>query len=289
MAESVRRVHLASGSLAEDAGYHAAADIALLCAERGIEYRLVGGLAVALIHATHGAPGEVPPRQTADADLGAEGHIVAESGLDVGLLEQGYRRIEGNRFVKGGGDLARVIDVLVPTMGDRIATNVPCGPLTVDAVPGLRLALSTEPLPLSLSVLLSTGETVETRVDLPQVIPAIVLKAYAFAARSSERDLLDLWKLLEVTRSAGTTVMDWQPVHAQKRDAIRHLYQRVVPATSVGASIARGRGLAGSEDRGLGASARANARVSCTVCSSGPLSWSRNRPPRRVASDRRPH
>lgn len=188
------------------------------------------------------APGEVLSRQTADADLGAEDHIVAESGLDVRLLGQGYRRTEGNRFVKGEGDLAWVIDVLVPAMGDRIATNVPCGPLTVDAIPGLRLALSTEPLPLSVSVLLSTGETLNTSVDLPQVIPAIVLKAYAFAARSHERDLLDLWKLLETAHSVGITVADWQPVHAQKRDAIRRLQQRVVPATGVGANIARDRG-----------------------------------------------
>lgn len=242
MSEPVRHAHLASASLAEDAGYQTAADIALLCAELGIQYRLIGGLAVALIHAAHGAPGEVPSRQTADADLGAEDHIVAESGLDVRLLGQGYRRTEGNRFVKGEGDLARVIDVLVPAMGDRIATNVPCGPLTVDAIPGLRLALSTEPLPLSVSVLLSTGETLNTSVDLPQVIPAIVLKAYAFAARSHERDLLDLWKLFETAHSVGIRVADWQPVHAQKRDAIRRLHQRVVPATGVGANIARDRG-----------------------------------------------
>lgn len=242
MSDLSRQVHLTSGSLAEDVGYETAMDIAFLCGELGIEYRLVGGLAISLIHAAHGSPGEVPPRQTADADLGAEDRVVAESGLDVTLLGNGYHQTEGNRFVKGEGELARVIDVLIPTLGDRISTNVPCGPMSVDAIPGLRLALSTEPLTLSLSVLLSTGETLEMSLDLPQVIPAIVLKAYAFAARSKEGDLLDLWRLFETARHAGMTAVDWQPVHAQKRDGIRHLQQRVVPAASVGATIARTRG-----------------------------------------------
>ena len=108
--------------------------------------------------------------------------------------------------------------------------------------PGLRLALTTDSLLLALSVRLSTGETLETNLHLPQVISAIVLKAYAFAARSTERDLLDLWKLLETAWNAGITAADWHPVHAQKRDALRHLEQRVIPATSAAGTIARTRG-----------------------------------------------
>lgn len=167
---------------------------------------------------------------------------MAESRLGTEFRRQGYQQKEGNRFVKGEGDLAQVIDVLVPATGGRITTNVPCGLLTVDAIPGLRLALSTEPLPVSLSVVLSTGTTLETSLDLPQVIPAIVLKAYAFAARGKEGDLLDLWKLLETALSLGITAADWPPVHAQKRDALRHLQERVIPAASVAANIARGKG-----------------------------------------------
>ena len=242
MADSGLRVHLASGSRAEDAGYQTAADIALLCAQAGIEYRLIGGLAVSLIHAAHGSPGDLPARQTADADLGAEDHAVAARGLDALLLEQGYRQTQGNRFVKGEGVRARTIDILIPSTGGQLATNVPCGPLTVDAIPGLRLALTTDSLLLALSVRLSTGETLETNLHLPQVISAIVLKAYAFAARSTERDLLDLWKLLETAWNAGITAADWHPVHAQKRDALRHLEQRVIPATSAAGTIARTRG-----------------------------------------------
>lgn len=161
MADSGLRVYLASGSRAEDAGYQTAADIALLCAQAGIEYRLIGGLAVSLVHAAHGSPGDLPARQTADADLGADDHAVAASGLDALLLEQGYRQAQGNRFVKGDGAQARAIDILIPSAGGQLTTNVPCGPLTVDAIPGLRLALTTNPQPLSLTVRLSTGETLE--------------------------------------------------------------------------------------------------------------------------------
>lgn len=149
MADAARQVQLASGSRAEDAGYGTVADLSRLCSDLQIEYRLVGGLAVALIHAAHGSPGEVPARQTADADLGADENVVAESRLGTELQRQGYQQKEGN---------------------------------------------------------------------------------------------LDLWKLLETALSLGITAADWPPVHAQKRDALRHLQERVIPAASVAANIARGKG-----------------------------------------------
>jgi hypothetical protein len=232
-------LNLVSGSLAEDAGYQAAADIAVVCADLGIEYRLIGGLASALIHAAHGAPGDVPPRQTADADLGADDLIVAAAGLKARLLAQGYRRSHGNRFVAGEGDATRTIDVLVPAPGPRLLGNISCGPLVVDAIPGLRLAFAVEPLTLSLAVRLSTGAPLVASVEVPQVIPALVLKAYAFAARITDRDLLDLWRLLETAHALGLTSEDWRPIHAQKRDALPHLESLVLPAASVGANIAR--------------------------------------------------
>ncbi|MCK0110547.1 hypothetical protein MWU75_00085 [Ornithinimicrobium sp. F0845] len=112
-------LHLASGSLAEDAGYLTSADIASVALGLGLDYRLVGGLAVSMLHAAHGSPGDVPPRQTADADVGMDHHIVTSDGLVQGLGELDYVQTEGNRFVKGAGDEARVIDVLVPTVGGR--------------------------------------------------------------------------------------------------------------------------------------------------------------------------
>lgn len=105
MADPGRHVHLVSGSRAEDVGYQTAADTALLCAEARIDYRLIGGLSVSLIHAAQRAPGEVPPRLTADVDLGADDRMVAESGLDVRLLRRGYRMTHGNRFVKEEGGM----------------------------------------------------------------------------------------------------------------------------------------------------------------------------------------
>lgn len=168
---------MVSGSRAEDAGYRTAADVALVAAQTNLAYRLVGGLAVSLLHAAHGSPGETRPRLTADADLGVDDKIVAEVGLAEVLRGLGYQQSEGNRFIHGAAADQRVIDVLIPTVGDRLQTNVTRGDLVLDAVPGLGLALDTPPMVVSLSVWLSTGESLDTTLHLPDVIPALSLKA----------------------------------------------------------------------------------------------------------------
>lgn len=243
-AEAPRTVHIASGSLAEDAGYRTAADLAALASQTGLTYRLVGGLAVSLLHSAHGAPGDLPLRLTADADLGTEDHVLVTSGLTDELRELGYRQTEGNRFVRDGTEHPRVIDILIPTIGDRLETNITRGDLTVDAVPGLRLALDDPPVIVALTTTLSSGETLSVDLALPGIIPAIVLKAYAFNARVAERDLRDLWKLLEIAHSLELVPADWSPMSAQKRDAARVLHARVAPPSSVGATMARRYGLA---------------------------------------------
>lgn len=64
-------INLASTSRAEDSGYHAVKDVADIAAEMGSDYRLIGGHMVSLLVAFYGVT-DVPNRETADADMGAD-------------------------------------------------------------------------------------------------------------------------------------------------------------------------------------------------------------------------
>jgi len=176
-------VSLISGSAAEDASHRTAVDIAVAATQANLPYRLIGGLAVSILHAAFGSPGEVPHRLTADADLGVDDQILVGSDVGRVLEELGYTQVEGNRFIHGSGVSQRTIDVLVPTVGDHLVTNIP------------------EP-----------------------------------------RDLLDLWKLLEVAHLLGLSFDDWEPMRAQKRDAALVLHDRVGSRPSVGATMSRRHG-----------------------------------------------
>ncbi|MCK0110546.1 hypothetical protein MWU75_00080 [Ornithinimicrobium sp. F0845] len=85
---------------------------------------------------------------------------------------------------------------------------------------------------------LTDGSTLTTNLDVPDVIPAIVLKAYAFEARRKLGDALDLWKLFEVAHSLDLHPDAW-PARATTRDALKALHTHLVPPSSLGANLAR--------------------------------------------------
>lgn len=86
-----------STSRAEDMGYLAMADIAATAAALGIDYRLIGGHMVSHLVYAYAVEG-VPVRETADADLGVTGEVVADSRLLDQLMAMSYQRVAGNRF-----------------------------------------------------------------------------------------------------------------------------------------------------------------------------------------------
>ncbi|SNR59580.1 hypothetical protein [Blastococcus mobilis] len=182
-------------------------------------YRLVGGNAVTLLVAVHGVSDLVPARETADADFGAAYPVVADPRLLAALRERGYRQQSGNRFLRThtlGPTTGRaapswdlVIDVLAPSYVGRLLPNQTHGELVVDEVPGLNLALAREGTPVTVEVTLTSGHTVTTALMLPDVVSAICLKAYAYAGRLTERDAVDLWRLLEAAYAAGITAALW--------------------------------------------------------------------------------
>lgn len=236
-ASATPHVYLASPSRSADAGHLASADIAKIASEAGIEFRLVGGNAVSLLTWVHGATGLAPDRETNDADLGVPAQAVGADPLLEALLRHEYHQVDGNRFSKeidhGGSRLDLQIDILVPSHSGLIVNNHPFGDLVVDAIPGLAVAIARPPTPLRVSATLTTGEELGYEIQLPDVIAALCMKAYAYRWRSSERDALDIWRLLEIAQHLKMSTSNW-PAGASGLDTAKILHRHFGQVASAG-------------------------------------------------------
>jgi hypothetical protein len=233
------RLALVSASRAGDAAFLAAADLAAIAAELDVAYRLIGGNAVSLLVALHGVGDRVPPRETADADFGAEYTVIADPLLLEALLRRGYLQEAGNRFSREhtlpaldpaatAPSWPLVVDVLAPSYEGRLLPNKAHGPLVVDEVPGLNLALARPGTAVTADVRLTSGHELVTDLLLPDVVSAICLKAYAYAGRLTDRDAVDLWRLLEAAFAAGITATTWPsgPTAATAASVLRQHFGR---------------------------------------------------------------
>lgn len=222
-----------STSRAEDMGYLAMADVAAATEAMGVDYRLVGGHMVSHLVYAYAVEG-VPTRETADADLGATGEVVADPRLLEQLDALGYDMVQGNRFERNltAAELAEsetesevlrpTIDVLVPSGTSRHEPGQPVGELVVDAIPGLLLALHAEPVEVTVTATLTTGAELEMSVSIPSPKAALCLKLLAYGSRFATKDVIDIWRLLAVCRAAGVTPDDWHTKGTQG-DALKVL------------------------------------------------------------------
>jgi hypothetical protein len=213
---------LASTSRAEDAGYLALVDVATVARELDVNYRLVGGHMVSLLMGHHQVA-DVPSRETADADLGAEFSVVGDQRLVDALTDRGYTRpTSSNRFIRAlGGDLQAVVDVLAPSYTGKHQPNQQHGALVVDEIPGLGYALAAEPVVLDLAVVLTSGTDLRATVRLPGPLPALFLKLLAYDSRFAPKDAEDIWRMLAVCHAAGVGPDDW-------KDSVTHRSARSV-------------------------------------------------------------
>ncbi len=189
-------IHVISGSRAEDAAYRALADAAI--AASGLDtWRLVGGHMVNL----HALRSTVPLtlRATRDADLAVELVAIKSGGLLDQLRTLGYDNPRsGNRFelsVPGG---AATIDLLAPSFTTRYIANMDAGPIAVDGIPALHVALARPPLWFDVTAELTSGDRTEARVAIPDIASALAIKAFAYTQRLAPRDAEDIRRLLEV-------------------------------------------------------------------------------------------
>ncbi|MCW3839181.1 hypothetical protein ONA70_03600 [Micromonospora yasonensis] len=94
-------VALTSTSRAADAGFLTLADLSSIAVHLELDYRIVGGHMVTLLTAAHGVVGQVPMRETLDADFAALPAVIADPRLPQALAEWGYRPVDAaNRFVR---------------------------------------------------------------------------------------------------------------------------------------------------------------------------------------------
>ncbi|MGV7710960.1 hypothetical protein PJM28_29190, partial [Mycobacterium kansasii] len=70
-----------------------------------------------------------------------------------------------------------------------------------DAAPGLRLALALPPIQVSVVARLTTSDSIEFAVPVPDVEAAFVLKTLVRKVRDTERDLQDIETLLQIVAS----------------------------------------------------------------------------------------
>ena len=219
-------VAIDSASNAADLGLRALADLSE--AASGYNYRVIGGHMVHLL--TYVYPTEEATRRaTADADAGIAAEIAGGPDLDVRLLDRGYERVSGNRWEAPSGDPDNplAVDLLVPSTSGRGHETKFIGDegYGFDAIPGLSLALSASPLDVAVRARLYSGELRTFAVCIPDVEPAVVLKALAWNSRYKPRDIEDLSSLMAIVHQhrAG---LEWKldgPCIGARRDAARVL------------------------------------------------------------------
>lgn len=206
---------IASASIAEDLSFLALRDVAQVVADLDIEAaRIIGGHMVTL-HVYRHALGHDLYRATADADLGVPPFAVRDAGVIEALLDRGYSRHSGNRYRRRVPELEShvdapfaVVDVLVPAYTSRPRENrIVSDDLTTIEVPGLALALARPPVDVRLDVALVAGSTLEFDVRLPDEPSSFVMKALAWRQRAAPKDIVDVWRMLEVL-AAGATMSD---------------------------------------------------------------------------------
>lgn len=216
-----------SVSQASDLGYRALADLAAAAA--GLDYRVVGGHMVQLLMYVY--PCELAVRRgTSDADAGIHGMTAAGLELHHQLLARDYKASAGSHYVKGEDDELIEVDLLVPRKLNERTEEL--GGRVFDAIPGLALALSQEPILLSVRARLLSGDELGFSVPVPGIEVALMMKALAMQTRSAQKDLTDVCSLLEMAHLHRAS-LDWKldnpevVAKGHRRDGARALHQIV--------------------------------------------------------------
>lgn len=225
-------------SVADDLGYVALADLAhVLAGDAHASYRVIGGhMVTALVSRWQLGPDLY--RETGDTDLGVPPVVVRDAHLVERLLDLGYQRAMGNRFVRpiddvpvriaGGVPASRhaVVDVLVPSYRSRARhTRRIGGDLVTTEVPGLATALARPPLMLELALRRLNGERLDVAIAFPDEAAALTMKGLATRVRTKDTDVVDVWRCLEVAFAAGVSASAFaDAVAARSVAAVRSLF-----------------------------------------------------------------
>jgi hypothetical protein len=212
--EPLDELIVGSVSYAEDLSFHALIDLSEIVSEKKIEdARVIGGHMVTF-HVQRWGLGAALYRATLDADLGVPPIVARTERIVDALEDRGYERYTGNRYRREIQELRdhveenfAVVDVLIPAYTSRPRENVRVDDkLTTIEVPGLAAALLAKPVTVSVKLSPRTGGERQIELRLPDERCGLVLKAFAWRQRSAGKDIVDVWRLLEVGAVAGISV-----------------------------------------------------------------------------------
>jgi hypothetical protein len=233
------RLALSVGSVADDLGFVALADLSQAIGERTDDYRVIGGHMVTLLAARWRLGADLY-RETGDADLGVPPVVVRDHHLLDRLKALGYEQVAGNRFARAMADIPvtvagaqnaprqAIVDVLVPAYTSRARQNVKISEdLFTTEVPGLAVALRRPPVTIALELHRLNGETLRATLPLPDEMSALVLKSLATRVRAKNTDTTDIWRCLEIGFAAGVAPLDFvRGVRIEAAGIIRALFAR---------------------------------------------------------------
>ena len=228
MQSDLEPVHISVDALsvADALGYKGQLAVARAVGERS-DYRIIGGHMVRLLLQVYPAERAVP-RSTVDADT-ALGDVEVIGPVIQRLQENGFTKVKGNVLTKTVADEQSVeVNLLLPREDHKSGIkpiSVP-GVGLVDTLSELSFALDSPAVVIDVKAHLFDGEIIEYQTRVPGVEMATVLKAHSWSSRRSEKDLADLFTLLEI-REAHPEI-DWRlgctPLTGRRRDTSRALH-----------------------------------------------------------------
>jgi len=230
-----RRVELAATTYADDLSWRALAALSSITADQNV--RVIGGQMASLLLAAYPVPG-IALRRTRDADAGITTALAGSGLIHDRLLEHGFMAVHGNHYVRPVRDLTVVpggpvpelaVDLLVPSLDGRFRPQE-LGGRAFDSAPGLAPTLEAEPIVVDTAARLLNGFVLEFTVRVPTVELALVIKALSYGSRLQDRDIEDIYRLLEIADSyPAPEIGGWQlregSLQGSRRDAARHLHE----------------------------------------------------------------
>lgn len=228
-----RRAALVATSRADELSLRALADVAEITMKENA--RVVGGQMASLLLTAFPVAG-VAARRTRDADTAITTELAGSGILHERLLDRDYTATAGNSYSKLIPELADPgapipelsIDLLVPSWDGRFRPSTHGG-RAFDAVPGLSLALAADPINITANATMLDGTVLEFAVRVPPVEIALAIKAHAYASRREDRDVEDIYRLLEIAEThpaeqIGGWRLNQAPLTGSRRDAATHLH-----------------------------------------------------------------
>ena len=213
-----------STQIAEDLAFLALKDVCQVTGGR--EFRVVGGQMVHLLLAAYPTEGAIV-RRTADADIAIDIEYARSGVLHDQLEAAEYSAESGNSYARDG----RQIDILVPSTDGRFRSEVHGG-RGFDAIPGLVTVLAAEPIWIDVEVTLTDQTQLAFAAPVPRVEHAVAIKALAYPTRLAEKDLVDIYNLLQLIDQHSAEEIGGWSLQEPRSSGVRRDVQRSLQAVA---------------------------------------------------------